>query len=429
MAVVGIRREDKSVWERRTPLVPADVKRLVDGGIRILVQSSENRCFADAEFAAAGAEVVDDLGAADVILGVKEVPVAQIAAGRTYLFFSHTIKGQPYNMPLLRRLLERGCTLLDYELVANDAGVRTIAFGRHAGLAGAIDTLHDLQPALATGEVAPARAAIEAAGRRIADEGLPEAVSPLVIGVTGEGGKVWGGACEILDALPVRWIEAEDLARETEAFTGSARDIWAVSYGPGDLVEPTDPSHAYSWDDYVRHPGKYRARFGPHLRHLAAVIHGIFWAEGYPRFLLAEDVRRLFADGARPRLELVTDVTCDLGGSNELLARVTDPGAPAYVVSPSTGETTPGLDGEGVAVWAVDILPSEIPVDASRQFSQVLSPMIPSLARDDVADRPDDDAFPGELRRAYLAVRGRLLPEWEERLAGPLAEHGAATHG
>jgi hypothetical protein len=75
-------------------------------------------------------------------------------------------------------------------------------------------------------------------------------------------------------------------------------------------------------------------------------------------------------------------------------------------------------------VWAVDILPSELPLDASRHFSEVLAPMIPHLARDDVADRPADDAFPAELRRAYLAVRGRLLPEWEEKLAGPLAEHG-----
>ncbi len=445
MAVIGIRREDKSIWERRVPLVPDDVARLTAEGIRILVQRSERRCIPDAAFEAAGAELVDDIDAADVILGVKEIPVDQVADDKTYLFFSHTMKGQPYNMPLLRRILDRGCTLLDYELVTNDAGMRTIAFGRHAGLAGAIDTLHalgkrlarrghvtplaDLKSALEYGEVAAAREAIEEAGRRIATEGLPEEISPLTIGVTGEGGKVWGGAMEVLDHLPVRRVEAENLARETGAFSGRATELWAVSYDPSDLVEPIDPASDYAWEDYVSAPQKIRARFAPHVLQLSAVIYGIFWAEGYPRFILADDVRALFAGGnstggQRPRLELVTDITCDPGGSNELLAKVTEPGTPAYVWNPADGAITEGLDAEGVALWAVDILPAEIPIDASRHFSDVLGPMIPYLARDDSRDRPDDSSFPGELRRASLPVRGELLPEWHDRLEEPLREHG-----
>jgi len=256
MAIIGIRREDKRVWERRTPLVPAAVRKLVDQGIPIVVQRSENRCYPDTEFAAAGAELVDDIDVADVILGVKEVPVDKVAANKTYYIFSHTMKGQPYNMPLLRRFLDRGCTLLDYELVTNDAGVRTVAFGRHAGLAGAIDTLHalghrftqrghdtpfaDLNPALHYGSVDKARAAIEQAGQRIAKNGLPPEVSPLAIGVTGEGGKVWGGAMEVLNFLPTRAVEAEDLAQQMKEFSGRAHEIWTVSYGPHDLVEPID---------------------------------------------------------------------------------------------------------------------------------------------------------------------------------------------
>ncbi len=442
MAILGIRREDKTIWERRVPLTPECVRRLTDQGLKILVQRSERRCFPDSEFEAAGSELVDDIDVADVIIGVKEVPPAKIAAGKTYLIFSHTMKGQPYNMPLLRRILDQGCTLLDYELIRNDAGLRTVAFGRHAGLAGAIDTLAalgrrlawrgydtplaDLKSALEYGDVETARAAIEEAARRIADEGLPEEISPLAIGVTGEGGKVWSGAMEVLDFLPARRVEAEDLAAETEAFEGRARELWAVSYDPQDLVEPVDPKGRYSWEDYSTHPENYRARFAPHLRHLTAVIHGIFWAEGFPRFILVDDVRALSADGQRARLELITDITCDPGGSNELLARVTEPGDPSYVWDLATGETTPGLEGEGIALWAVDILPAEIPIDASRHFSEVLEPLVPHLARDDAGDRPDDPTFSGELRGAYLTVRGELAPEWKETLSGPLREHGGA---
>ncbi|MBZ0268908.1 hypothetical protein K8I85_12180, partial [bacterium] len=209
MGILGIRREDKNRWERRVPLVPGDVSRLVRQGVTIHVESSPNRCIPDAEYEAAGAIVVKDLAEATAILGVKEVPVGKIIPGRTYLFFSHTMKGQSYNMPMLRRLMDAGCTLLDYELVTDENGLRTIAFGRHAGLAGAIDTLWALgrrftaegidtplaalHQALDYDDLDDARTAVREVGARIGAEGLPEAASPLAIGVTGEGGKVWGG--------------------------------------------------------------------------------------------------------------------------------------------------------------------------------------------------------------------------------------------
>ncbi|MGH2571356.1 MAG: hypothetical protein ACRDGR_09030, partial [bacterium] len=119
LRVVGIRREDKSPWETRTPLVPTDVARLVRAGVPVHVQRSDLRCFPDAEFAAAGAVLADDLRLAEVVLAVKEIPPALLERGKTYLFFSHTIKGQPHNMPLLRRVLELGITLIDYERITD----------------------------------------------------------------------------------------------------------------------------------------------------------------------------------------------------------------------------------------------------------------------------------------------------------------------
>ena len=141
MSIVGVRREDKSIWERRTPLVPEDVRTLTAAGVEIHVERSDQRCFPDDAFAAAGAVLVDELREAQTVLGVKEIPSEKFETGKTYMFFSHTIKGQPYNMPMLRRLMDLDCTVLDYELVKNADGIRTIAFGRHAGLAGSINTL------------------------------------------------------------------------------------------------------------------------------------------------------------------------------------------------------------------------------------------------------------------------------------------------
>lgn len=440
MGALGIRREDKSPWERRTPLVPEDVARLVRDGVRVLVQSSPNRCFPDDEFRTAGAEIVDDLAEATVVLGVKEVPPHLVEAGKIYLFFSHTMKGQTYNMPMLQRLLDRGCTLLDYELVTDENGLRTIAFGRFAGLAGAIDTLWalgerfsregiatpfaDVKQSLHYGDLESAQDAVRAAGRRIAEEGLPDSVSPAAIAVTGEGGKVYGGAMEILELLPHRRVLPADLSTWTEAQSGAAREIAIVPYGPGELVEPIDPDGTYTWDDYLNHPDKYRARFGKDLGYLTAVVYGIFWTEGYPRFLLQEDVAALWANGATPRLRVITDITCDIGGSNELLVRTTEPGDPTYVVDPDTLDTVPGFEGRGPVLLAVDILPAELPRDASRHFSTALVDNVAELARDDAFSTPDDPSIPGPLRRSLIALRGKLVAPWDERLAEPLAAHG-----
>ena len=140
MATIGIRREDKSPWERRVPLVPADIAHLIrDEGLHISIQPSTNRVFADEEFRAAGAQVSEDLSPCDIVLGIKELPLASIQPSKTYMLFSHTIKGQPHNMPMLRRFLDHGCTLLDHELVTGEDGKRLIAFGRFAGFAGTID--------------------------------------------------------------------------------------------------------------------------------------------------------------------------------------------------------------------------------------------------------------------------------------------------
>ena len=146
---IGILRECKNKWERRCSLTPGEVVQIVAKGIRVLVQPSSIRCYSDDEFIDAGAIIQEDMNDASVIFGVKEVPIANLLAGKTYFFFSHTIKAQDYNMPLLDKLRELNIRMVDFECIREpkvDGKIpeRLVAFGRYAGIAGAFDFLRGI---------------------------------------------------------------------------------------------------------------------------------------------------------------------------------------------------------------------------------------------------------------------------------------------
>lgn len=135
---VGIRHEDKYLMERRSALTPRHVKKLVGHGIEVHVERSKKRVFHENEYKHAGAVITDNLSEIPVIFGVKEIPASWFEEEKTYIFFSHVIKGQPYNMPMLSEMMGKRCNLIDYERIVDDSGRRLIFFGRFAGLAGMI---------------------------------------------------------------------------------------------------------------------------------------------------------------------------------------------------------------------------------------------------------------------------------------------------
>lgn len=437
---IGIRREDKNRWERRTPITPDGARALAAQGIQVYIQPSPIRAYAAEEFIAAGATVQEDLSACPVVFAVKEIPAAFFRPGGAYMFFAHVIKGQPYNMPMLRRLLELGCTLIDYEKVTDEEGRRLIFFGRHAGLAGAIETLRalgqrlawqgvatpfaDIRHAWDYHDLAEAQAAIARAGEVIRAEGLPEAITPLTIGVTGYG-NVSKGAWEILNLLPLEMIEPEQLADIVGGGTASRHVLYAAQFRRHHLVTPKDDLGSSDCRRYYDCPENFRPIFEQHLPHLSVMVNGIYWDARFPRLVTREGLRRL-AEAGRLRLHVIGDVSCDVEGSVEVTVKATEPGDPVFVYDPLTGEVRDGYQGPGVAVMAVDILPSELPRDASENFSTVLTPYVAAIAAADFDAPFEALALPPEIKRAVIVHRGELTPEYRH-LARYLSEDQRAS--
>ena len=81
---MAIRREDQSVWERRAPLSPSNVRKLVRAGVKVLVQPSNRRAYPMQAYANAGAIIQEDIGEAPVIVGVKQIPIDYLLPNKTY---------------------------------------------------------------------------------------------------------------------------------------------------------------------------------------------------------------------------------------------------------------------------------------------------------------------------------------------------------
>ena len=438
---IGIRIEDMYAWERRTPLTPEDARRLrTEEGLEIVVQRSAKRAYTDDEYRAAGVPVVESLDDCPLIVGIKEVPNERLATDKKYLYFSHTIKGQPYNMPMLQRLLDLGCTLIDYERIVDDEGRRLIFFGNFAGLAGMIDTLwalgqrleyrgirtpfSEVRRALAYSDLEEAKNDIARIGDKIRADGLPPKLGPFVVGVAGYG-NVSKGAQEILDLLPTMQIVPEELSGIHGSSRLSPYVIGKAVFEERHMAAPIDPEQSFDLDAYYHHPETYRGRFEMFLDELDVLVNCIYWEPRYPRLVTREYLRKRLEAGAL-RLQVIGDITCDIEGSIESTVRATEPDNPVYVFDPRSGETQDGVEGEGPVVMAVEILPTELPRESSAFFSRILAGLLPELARADLHKPLEQSGLPPEVRRAVIAYHGRLAPSYTY-LEEPLKQYGTSA--
>ena len=423
-----IRAEDKNIWEKRAPLVPGDLQSIIaQTGAVAYIEKSEKRFFSQADYEAAGAVACEGMDKAEVIFGVKEIPEEKILDGKTYIFFSHTIKGQSSGMPLLKKIMAAGATLIDYEKITDDRKRRLIYFGRYAGDAGAIDILHLMgeywahqgmetpfaacRPAHQYDSVDAARQHISGIGEEIRKKGLPPALTPMVIGVLGYG-NVSGGAQQILDCLPTQRIAPCDLAAFMEKGDFAPDIVYVSVFKEEDLVANKEGA-PFDLQEYYGHPERFESRFEQYLPALTLVINAVYWDKPYPRFVTWDNLKRLYETHTSPRLCGIADITCDTHGSIECNVKSTDSGMPAYRVDPVTGTVTDGHKGDGIVVLAVDNLPCELPNDSSTFFSNQLTPFVPNILKADYNTTLETSGLCPEIKRAVIVYKGQLTPDYD----------------
>lgn len=416
---IGIRKEDKNKWEIRVPIIPETVKHLKQQlGINFIVQSFKTRAFSDDEYLENGAEIKEDLSSVDIIFAVKEIPINLILKNKIYLFFSHTIKGQSYNMPMLKTLLDNNCTLIDYECIKDSNGKRLVFFGRFAGLAGMIDALNGLgkrldylgkktpfinvNPAYEYKDLEDAKFNIKKIADEILKDGLKE---PLVFGFAGYG-NVSKGAQEILDLLPYINLTPDELLKN---FNKLKNNIYKVVFDESYMVKPKSPNGKFELKDYFENPVKYESRFEEFLPYINVLINAIYWDNRYPRLVTKEYLQKNIGG----KLILISDISCDIDGAIEITYKATKPDNPAYVYNAKNDTYVDGFEGEGVVNMAVDNLPCELARDSSISFSNSLEPFIKEIIECNFDDEFEDLRLNDAIKNAIICYKGKLTPNYK----------------
>lgn len=425
---IGIRAEDKSKWERRVPLVPEDIINLAGRGLLFTVQSSGQRVFSDDEFSSTGIQVQNDLKDCKLIFGLKEIPIEKLEPEKIYCIFSHVIKGQAYNMAMFERMMDLKITLIDYERIIDKNQRRLLFFGRHAGIAGMVNTLWAFGRRLALENIsnpfeamdqaknypdmAQLRNALASLAETIKTKGIPEEIHPLVVGIAGYG-NVARGAMEILNQLPVKMIPPEDVFWIHSSPDTSRHFIYVAVFKESHLVDPIAPNHCFDLSDYYQHgKEKYKSLFDAYIKHLNILVNAIYWDDRYPRLVTLEACRQLWSEQEPPRLKVIGDISCDVKGAIECTVKATYPDHPVYVYEPGTGKVINGVSGNGPVIMAVEILPSEIPREASMDFSRVLRPFVPILAAANFDTPFEKLKVMAEIKNAIILYKGELTPDY-----------------
>ncbi len=380
-------QERKSPPDRRVVLDPKSCKNLLSTfpSAELIIESSPIRAFSDMDYSSAGLEVVADVSAAEVLIGVKEVPIEALIPNKSYFFFSHTIKKQPYNRKLLQAILDKNITLYDHETLVNESNHRLIGFGYYAGVVGAYNGLRALGLKLNCFELPKAtdlndRAALNAQ--------LDLLTIPNVKIVLTGSGRVGQGAKEILDHLNIKKVSVDQF------LNNSFKEAVYVQLDVLDYCKRQDGT-TLGKKDFFNYPEAYQSTFDRFTSVADFFIAGHFYGKGAPAFFTREQ-----AKSPRFNLKVVADISCDIDGPVACTIRPSTIDKPIYGYDAETETEVNFSNASAIAVMAVDNLPCELPKDASEGFGQTfVEKIIPAFF--------NQDAF-GVLKRSKMTENGKL---------------------
>ena len=358
MITIGLIKETKRPADNRVAFTPAQCKWINNNfPIKIVVEKSSLRCYKDNEYEKAGIEVLDDVSNCNILMGIKEVAISTLIPNKTYFFFSHTKKLQPYNKKLFQSLISNKITLIDYECLVHEDGQRMLGFGFFAGIVGAHNGLmcygnrtnaFQLERVFKTRDF-----------RQLINTYFGVKIPPIKIAVTGSG-RVSHGIIEIMNLMDIQEVEPDEFIEQTFTYP-----VYVHLKGK-DLYKHKE-SGTYKRLDFHLHPQNYNCIFKEFIPYTDVLLNGVYWDVNVPRLFEIEDLTK-----PNFKIKTIADITDDIHGSVPCNLGDYTIENPVYGVDKKSFVQTEAYLNNSVDVMAVGNLPNELPRDASRFFGEQL---------------------------------------------------------
>jgi Alanine dehydrogenase/PNT, N-terminal domain len=387
----GIIKERKNPPDKRVVFSPNELLKINDlyPKFKVLVETSDIRVYPDNSYSEAGFSVTENMQDCDILLGVKEIPVDALIPNKSYFFFSHTIKKQPYNKKLLQAILEKNITLYDHETILDQENRRLIGFGKYAGIVGAYNGIrgfgikYELFNIPKASDLEDKNALIKSLKR------FP--LPPIKIVVTGFG-KVGMGIKEILDAAKIKQVNSEDFL---------SKNYTQAIYTQIDVLDYNKRIDGNILDnkDFYNNPELYISDFEKYSKVADIYMAGHFYDNKAPKILTQEMLK-----AADCKINIVADISCDVNGPIACTLKASTIAEPFFGYLPATNEEVSYKHPASIMVMSVDNLPCELPKDASDGFGEMfLKHVIPAFYNNDKD---------GILERAKITENGKLTPRF-----------------
>ena len=383
----AIIQERKSPPDRRVVLDPKSCQKLLSAfpSAELIIESSPIRAFTDTDYSSAGLDVVSDVSSAEVMIGVKEVPIEALIPNKSYFFFSHTIKKQPYNRKLLQAILDKNITLYDHETLVNKFHHRLIGFGYYAGVVGAYNGFRALGLKLNSFKLPKANTLVD---RLALNKQLDQINIPSVKIILTGTGRVGQGAKEILDHLNIKQVSVNQFLND------KFEEAVYVQLDVLDYCERHD-GMSIGKKDFFESPKAYKSIFDRFTKIADFFIAGHYYGKDAPVFFTREQ-----AKASSFNLKVVADISCDIDGPVACTIRPSTIDQPIYGYDPETESEVDFKNTSAIAVMAVDNLPCELPKDASEGFgNSFVENILPAFFNNDHG---------GVLNRAKMTENGKL---------------------
>jgi len=386
---IALIRERKNPPDKRVVLSPLAAKKALEmyPELEIVVEKSPIRAYKDEEYAALGIPLVDDITTADVMLGVKEVPIKNLIPNKKYFFFSHTIKKQPYNRDLLRAFLDKNIEMHDHEVLTDEKEQRVVAFGRYAGIVGAYNAFRTYGLKYDLFEL-PKAEFLDSQQDLINTLATIKGKLPNIKVVLTGKGRVSNGSKEMLDGMGLKEVNATDFLNKT--FDTSVYS----QIGCLDYVKRKD-GQDLGVTDFYKNSNQYESNFMRFAKIADMYIAGHFYGDGSPYIFTREEAKH-----PEFKIKVVADVSCDIDGPVACTLRPSTIADPIYGYNPANENEADYKSDENIAVMAVDNLPCELPKDASTGFGEMFEKhVLPAFFNKDKS---------GILQRSLMTKDGEL---------------------